>query len=189
MSIIKSETMFDEERARFLKAVAEWERQRKELSEEGLTDDEIDAELEPLASRLAELSDQLSLYTRLREGDLSDLGGLSLGQRLIAARIARRVKSNQLADLLGVDPAQVTRDEQVEYRTASLEKLQRVARILGMRFELAPDRADLGAPAEQMREELIPPASAASLRFARMYDDLQALDARKLVAAAAAGCR
>jgi transcriptional regulator with XRE-family HTH domain len=190
MALIKSDTVYNEERGRYARVAMELGRQRRQLEAEGLTPDEIEAELEPLTLRVEELAEQLALYARLQRGDLTDLDGLSAGQRLIAARIARGFSQKQLAELLEVDQAQVSRDEGSEYRAATLEKFQRVAQALGMHLSVTPRTSPETAVVQMTRVELIPPAPVVPLDLHAMTGSLPTLDTQQVLAAAAAtACR
>ena len=61
------------------------------------------------------------------------MGGLlDIGPLLVRARTARGLSQRELGERLGVVQQQIARWEACEYRTASLERLSRVADVLGV---------------------------------------------------------
>ena len=109
--------------------------QREHLSDIGLTDEEVERAMEPLLSFRAQLEEEVEAYTRMKRGDLGPLQSLTaIGRWLIGARIARGLTQAELAELLGVDPSQVSRDERNDYRGVTTERAQRILEALGVRF-------------------------------------------------------
>jgi len=104
--------------------------------EEGMTENEAWAMLEPLRLRVAELQDKIELFERIRSGDLSMLTTHDdIGKALIAARLARGLTQREFAYLVGVHESQVSRDEKNEYHGVGAEKLRDLMGKLGLRFE------------------------------------------------------
>ena len=112
--------------------------QKVKLAAEGKRPEQIERRLQPLRLRLQELDELIELYIRLKQGDLSVLDGMELGVQLIALRIAAGITQRELARKLKVSAAQVARDEVNEYRTAGIERFQRVAQVLGHKAGLLP---------------------------------------------------
>lgn len=109
--------------------------QREHLSDLGLTDEEVERAMEPLLSFRAQLEEEVEAYTRMKRGDLGPLQSLTaIGCWLVGARIARGLTQQELADRLGVDPSQVSRDERNDYRGVTTERAQRILEALGVRF-------------------------------------------------------
>jgi ribosome-binding protein aMBF1 (putative translation factor) len=109
--------------------------QREHLSDLGLTDEEVERAMEPLLSFRAQLEEEVEAYTRMKRGDLGPLQSLTaIGRWLVGARIARGLTQQELADRLGVDPSQVSRDERNDYRGVTTERAQRILEALGVRF-------------------------------------------------------
>lgn len=167
MAIIKSKTAYHEERLRYGKILNEIAEQRRLLAEEGLLANEIERMLQPLRSRCEELRDQLTFFDQIQKGDLSVLENLSEGQVLIAMRLAKGLSQRQLAEMLGVDQSQVSRDEANEYRTATLERFRKVAEMLDSKVQVVPQKATAprthttrpGRSEGAVRFESIPPAA------------------------------
>ena len=95
------------------------------------------AQGEALKSQLADLQRELREYERLRAGKqkIVALGSLEeLPKTLIQARIISGLSQEALAAKLGLKPQQVQRYEATEYRSASLERVTEVARVLGVKL-------------------------------------------------------
>jgi hypothetical protein len=103
------------------------EQQRQSLAAGGLSPEEIDRALEPMRAMRAQFDEEIAWYTRVRQGDIDAIEGLAgLGQLLIAARIASGLTQRALAERLGVDESQVSRDERNEYHGVTIERAQRI---------------------------------------------------------------
>jgi ribosome-binding protein aMBF1 (putative translation factor) len=130
------------------------ELQRKALQERGLSPDEIAHAMEPLEAFTGQLEDEVAWYDRARSGDLGVVRQLtSIGRLLIALRIARGLSQRDLAEKLGVDESQVSRDERNEYFNITLTRAQRIVDVLGAETETrvvtSPSEEDevvVGAP-------------------------------------------
>lgn len=119
--------------------------QERELREMGLDDDQLKRALDPMRSYHAQLREEVESYERLRRGDVVELENLGgFGQLLVMLRIAKKMSQKELADKLGVDPSQVSRDERNEYRGITLERTRRVLDALGatVRTMVEPDGPD-----------------------------------------------
>jgi ribosome-binding protein aMBF1 (putative translation factor) len=94
-----------------------------------------EAELAGLSSQLADLQDQMAEYEALRSGGRSARLPDSLEdlpRALIEARIAAGWSQRELAERLGLKEQQIQRYEATDYASASLERVQSVARALGI---------------------------------------------------------
>jgi len=95
------------------------------------------AQVDALKSQLADLQRELTTYERLKSGKhkVVALGSLEdLPKMLIQGRIAGGLSQEELAAKLGLKPQQVQRYEATEYRSASLERVTEVARVLGVKL-------------------------------------------------------
>lgn len=83
-----------------------------------------------------DLEAQLAEYEHLRDGQVKSLALdavlLQLPKTLVRARIARGWTQKELAQALGTSEQQVQKDEAGAYAKASLEKLGRIAQVLGV---------------------------------------------------------
>ena len=95
------------------------------------------AEEEALRSQIADLKSELRQYESLRSGSRKALARTSLEklpQTLIQARIATGMSQADLAERLGMKPQQIQRYEATNYSSASLARVQTIARALGLRL-------------------------------------------------------
>jgi ribosome-binding protein aMBF1 (putative translation factor) len=109
--------------------------QRAHLASLGLTTEEVDRAMQPMISFHAQLVEEVDAYSQMRRGDLGPLRSLTaIGRWLVGARIARGLSQADLADQLGIDPSQVSRDERNDYRGITVDRAQRIIEALGVRF-------------------------------------------------------
>jgi HTH-type transcriptional regulator/antitoxin HigA len=95
------------------------------------------AELDALQSELDALSDQLKEYEALKSGIVTVLKADSLEalpMLLIRARISKGLSQRQLAEALGLKEQQIQRYESDRYATASLRRLEEVAKALELKI-------------------------------------------------------
>ena len=95
------------------------------------------AQLDALKSQVADLQRELAEYERLHSGKRKIVLLRSLEElpkTLIQARIARGLSQEELAAKLDLKPQQVQRYEATEYRSASLERVTEIARVLGVKL-------------------------------------------------------
>ena len=106
-----------------------------ELKDMGLTDEQVTKVTEPEMAFYEQLDEEVKAYDRLRRQDESELNKYDklqdLGKLLIALRIYGGMSQSQLAQRLGVDPSQVSRDEKNEYFGITLSRAQKVLEALG----------------------------------------------------------
>jgi len=111
------------------------QRQREQLEEMDLSEEEVERALEPMVSFRDQLREEIETYEQMRRGDLSALHDLrSIGRWLIGARIAKGWSLSELADKLDVSVQQVSRDEQNEYGGITTRRAQRILDALGVQF-------------------------------------------------------
>jgi ribosome-binding protein aMBF1 (putative translation factor) len=112
-------------------------RQREQLEEMDLSEEEVERALEPMISFRDGLREEIETYEQMCRGDLSALYDLrSIGRWLIGARIAKGWSLSELADKLDVSVQQVSRDEQNEYGGITTRRAQRILDALGVQFRL-----------------------------------------------------
>lgn len=96
------------------------------------------AEQDALRSQLGDLKRELREYETLRSGGRKALARTSLDElprTLIQARIAAGLSQMDLAERLGLKEQQIQRYEATDYSSASLSRVQQVARALGLRLQ------------------------------------------------------
>jgi len=130
--MIRNESEYRQTVERLREESARLEEQQRLLRESGLTTGQIKRALNPMRSFHAQFEEEVETYERLRRGDFGELHNLAgLGQLLVMLRIASDLTQAQLAERLGVDPSQVSRDERNEYRGVTLERANRILEALG----------------------------------------------------------
>ena len=92
-------------------------------------------EADALRSQLEELEQQVGEYESLQSGRCGVIHADSLEElpaALVKARIAARLSQKELSDRLKLKEQQIQRYEATNYRSASLARLQQVAKALGV---------------------------------------------------------
>jgi DNA-binding XRE family transcriptional regulator len=131
--MIRNETEYQEAAKRLKEERARHEAHEAELSRMGLSTEEINRAMDPLRSFSLQLDEEVEAYERLKRGDLGELDNLhGLGRTLVALRIALGMTQRQLAERLGVNESQVSRDERNEYHGATVERASRILDALGV---------------------------------------------------------
>ena len=95
------------------------------------------AQIEAMKSQVADLRREIEEYEKLRSGKrkLVALGSIEdLPKTLIQARIAAGFSQEELAAKLGLKPQQIQRYEATNYQSASLERVNEIVRILGVKL-------------------------------------------------------
>lgn len=109
--------------------------QRRALEELALAPAEVERAMGPALSFHAQLVEEVEWYERVFRRDFEAIHSLTaIGRLLIAARIANRLTQQELAERLGVSPAQVSRDERNEYHGITVERAQLILDCLGERL-------------------------------------------------------
>ena len=88
---------------------------------------------------IGDVETEIADYERLVAGDIAALTGHELtdiAEILVKARVAAGLSQGELARRLKVSTQAVNRDEAGGYRRASLERLARVAEVLGLQAEI-----------------------------------------------------
>jgi DNA-binding XRE family transcriptional regulator len=108
------------------------ERQRASLQAAGLSPEHVKLAMAPLLSMQDQMQGELDWYDNARKGAIRPLPTLArIGLSLIALRLAKGLTQRQLAERLGVNEAQVSKDEKNEYHGISVERAQRIIDALG----------------------------------------------------------
>ena len=133
--MIRTEAEYRRAQERLEQEAETIQRQRQQLEDMDLSDEEVERALAPMISFRDQLREEVDMYERMRRGDLDALHNLtSIGRWLIGARIAKGWSISELADALGVSVQQISRDENNEYRGVTAERAQRILEALGVRF-------------------------------------------------------
>lgn len=138
--MIKTEQEYTEAKKRLEQEFKELEAHQMKMKKAGLTKDQIQLAIDPLASFAFQLKEEVEEYEKIKRGEFGALENLEgLGRMLVAVRISKGIKQKELAEKLGVKEAQVSRDERNEYHGASIEKIQKVLNALGVTLKSEVD--------------------------------------------------
>jgi ribosome-binding protein aMBF1 (putative translation factor) len=108
------------------------EKTKEQLKAEGLTPGEIQTALQPSWAFYEQLKDEVTWYERVKRREFAPIDNLTdLGRILIALRITNGISQRALADALGVDESQISRDERNEYHGITIDRAQRILDALG----------------------------------------------------------
>jgi ribosome-binding protein aMBF1 (putative translation factor) len=101
------------------------------LSQEKLPKKALEVRRRALESMIEELESDIATFETHQNSDIPDLSILEdLPKTLVRARIAAGLTQAELAQRLGMKAQQVQRYEASQYASASLERLQEVARAI-----------------------------------------------------------
>lgn len=105
------------------------------FKEQGLKDIEIKRAMDPLMSFHLQLKEEVESYERLKQGLFDELINLrGVGHLLVCLRIARGITQRELADKLGINESQVSRDERNEYHGITTERATKILEALGAKL-------------------------------------------------------
>ena len=132
MAVIKTVREYEETRRR-LEEVRDFAgKQRTALAVAGMSPQHLELAMAPVLAIQDQMEDQLDWYDRARCGQIWPVPDLkAIGLSLVALRLAKGLSQRQLAERLGVNEAQVSKDEKHEYHGISVERAQRVIDALG----------------------------------------------------------
>ena len=127
---------------------------RRDLETEGLDADQVQRLTDPMASFHEQLVDDVRSYERLSRGEFAALRNLhGLGRMLVGLRISLGLSQRELAERLGVDPSQVSRDERNEYHNISVARVSRILDALGVSLISTLDLTAGGPPPDRTPEQ------------------------------------
>lgn len=132
MSVVKTQREYEQTQRLLKQWKASGEKLRASIEAAGFNPEHVELCMAPHLAMQDSLEGQLNWYDRARRGDIIPLPDLkSIGLSLIALRLAKGLTQRQLAERLGVNEAQVSKDERNEYHGISVERAQRVIDALG----------------------------------------------------------
>jgi DNA-binding XRE family transcriptional regulator len=109
----------------------------EELRATGLTPEQVKRVIDPLQSFHLQLQEEVESYERLKRRQVDEVRNLrGLGHALICIRIALGLTQRELAERLGVNESQVSRDERNEYHGITLERAAKVLDALGVDLKI-----------------------------------------------------
>lgn len=117
------------------------ETQRKELEKMNFSQEQLKAAIAPLKNFHNQLKEEVKLYEDIKSQNWEVISLLYIqhtGNFLIALRLAFNLSQRELADLLNVTEAQVSKDERNEYHGVSQDKVNKILSIFNV--ELLPPK-------------------------------------------------
>lgn len=99
---------------------------RASLEAEGLPADDVERLVDLRLHFSRQLADEIAWYEQARTGYLGPTTLAGLGRFLVGLRIAHELSPGQLAEEQGISKGVVSRDEQNEYRTLTIERALRI---------------------------------------------------------------
>lgn len=131
--MIRNETEYKRAVERVTEERKRFDQTKLSLKEQGLSPEEIKRVIEPLESFHLQLIEEIESYEKLRRGEFDELKNLrGLGHLLICIRIAMGLSQKDLANKLGVNESQVSRDERNEYHGVTIERANKILEALGV---------------------------------------------------------
>jgi transcriptional regulator with XRE-family HTH domain len=131
---IKSEQQYKTMKKRIESLAKQREDKRRELEAEGLKEEHIQIALLCVDEIYHSTKRDVEEYERVMTGDFEKetVPLHHLGSHLIKLRLWKGLNQIELAERLGVSQEQVSKDENRGYQGASMDKIHRVLRALGV---------------------------------------------------------
>jgi DNA-binding Xre family transcriptional regulator len=111
-------------------------KQKEELVKLNLSEVDIGNAMAPLMSFRNQLYQEIQLYENIKAKNwkcILQLYTQHIGRFLIALRLAFNLNQRELASILGVTEAQISKDERNEYHGVSLEKVNKILEIFDVK--------------------------------------------------------
>ncbi len=141
--MIRNENEYKEAVERVAEETARLKKEQAKLQEMGLAKDEIKRALDPVRSFHQQLKEEVMSYERLKRGEFEELRNFEgVGRLLIALRIAKGMSQRELADCLATHESQVSRDERNEYHGVTVERANRILKVLGAEVRSVVEAVD-----------------------------------------------
>jgi DNA-binding Xre family transcriptional regulator len=105
--------------------------QTQKLKDMGLTAEQVKRGIDPFLSFHLQLREEVEDYERLKRREVREVQNLrGIGHMLISIRIATGISQRELAEKLGVNESQVSRDERNEYHGITLDRAAKIMEAL-----------------------------------------------------------
>lgn len=150
MAVIKTQREYEQARQTLEQWRVSGETLRTSIKAAGLSPEQVEQAMAPHLAMQDQIEGELRWFERARGGEIRPVARLTdVGLSLIALRIARGLTQRQLAERLGVNEAQISKDERNAYHGISVERAQRIVDALGGTVSLAVTAQEEGSePAE-----------------------------------------
>ncbi|HXM17892.1 MAG TPA: helix-turn-helix domain-containing protein [Candidatus Tumulicola sp.] len=118
------------------------EGREQKLRKQGRSAEEVARAMAPQYTLFEQLKDEVDWYTQARRGDVQVATTFnSVGRLLIGLRIAAGITQRELAEALGVDESQVSRDERNEYHGITVNRVDQIIDKLRGKIEIKVEPA------------------------------------------------
>jgi DNA-binding Xre family transcriptional regulator len=146
--MIRTEREYEESLRRLAELDDYAEKLRTSLEASNLVPEHVELAMSPTLAFMDSMQGEIRWYEQARKGEILPLQKLTtIGLSLIALRLARGITQRQLAERLGINEAQVSKDERNEYHGISIERAQRIIDALdgSVTVAVSPEPAAVGA--------------------------------------------
>jgi len=127
MGMIRTQREYEQTQQTLKQWRASGEKLRASIEAVGLSPEHVEIAMAGHLAMQDQLAGELVWYENARQGNIYPLPDLrSIGLSLIALRLAKGLTQRQLAERLGVNEAQVSKDEKNNYHGISVERAQRI---------------------------------------------------------------
>lgn len=138
----------DREKAKKIQEINECKKiidqNRALLTRIGLSEEQIEANVQPTVAILEGLETEVKEYDALTDGSKPPQATIEgIGDLLVKLRIYKKLTQKALAEKIGVDETQVSRDERNRYKGVSLERLLKVVHALEVQVNCTVESSDL----------------------------------------------
>lgn len=125
--MIRTENEYREALRTLQDSGARLEQYRAALEAKGYSESEVENGMNPLLSFHQQIQEEIEWFDNVRRGHLGSISSLTdIGKLLIGLRVYHGYSQRELADLLNVSEALVSRDERNEYHGITVERAQRI---------------------------------------------------------------
>jgi len=127
MGMIKTQREYEQTQRTLEQWRASGEKLRASIEGAGLSPEHVEQARAGHLAMQDQMAGELAWYENARQGNIRPLPDLrSIGLSLIALRLAKGLTQRQFAERLGVNEAQVSKDEKNDYHGISVERAQRI---------------------------------------------------------------
>jgi DNA-binding XRE family transcriptional regulator len=153
MGMIKTQREYEHAQRTLEQWRASGEKLRTSIEAAGLSPEHVETCMAPHLTMQDQMQGELDWYDNAPKGTIRSLPALArIGLSLIALRIANGLTQRQLAERLGVNEAQVSKDEKNEYHGISVDRAQRIIDAMGGSVTVAVSAEPPGHPALELAE-------------------------------------
>jgi len=151
--VIKTDRQYKLAQAKCQEGAEQLNKQVDGMKIRGYSEHEIQCLTGCTARMLEQSCQDVELYRRLKDRDVSALQGLPINRQLIALRIFLGISQTELASRLGIARPEVVREEKNEYPDLTVQRFQQLLQAMGLYHIPAYSQGDWRS-AQEVRELL-----------------------------------